>query len=164
MNGKEKFRDADYMGRVSGTKEGVGRTPEKRGFRVRTAVPWGGPSGIRHHLAMIFFLLLSARVTQLIRGFGSSWKSSVESLSQDVMRSFTNFRNGTSIIQVTCNSRSPLPPRPITGLPSSFLRVRNLDLRSQQLEHLSVPSWLDLQLPAMPKVLAEPEADGYRHP
>uniref|UniRef100_H9H7V6 Vacuolar protein sorting-associated protein 52 homolog n=1 Tax=Monodelphis domestica TaxID=13616 RepID=H9H7V6_MONDO len=36
-----------------------------------------------------------ARVTQLIRGFGSSWKSSVESLSQDVMRSFTNFRNGT---------------------------------------------------------------------
>ncbi|XP_036783581.1 vacuolar protein sorting-associated protein 52 homolog isoform X4 [Manis pentadactyla] len=40
-----------------------------------------------------------ARVIQLIRGFGSSWKSSVESLSQDVMRSFTNFRNGTSIIQ-----------------------------------------------------------------
>uniref|UniRef100_A0A8P0T8C6 Vacuolar protein sorting-associated protein 52 homolog n=1 Tax=Canis lupus familiaris TaxID=9615 RepID=A0A8P0T8C6_CANLF len=40
-----------------------------------------------------------ARVTQLIRGFGSSWKSSVESLSQDVMRGFTNFRNGTSIIQ-----------------------------------------------------------------
>uniref|UniRef100_A0A2K6GW31 Vacuolar protein sorting-associated protein 52 homolog n=1 Tax=Propithecus coquereli TaxID=379532 RepID=A0A2K6GW31_PROCO len=40
-----------------------------------------------------------ARVTQLIRGFGSSWKSSVEALSQDVMRSFTNFRNGTSIIQ-----------------------------------------------------------------
>ncbi|XP_006860415.1 PREDICTED: vacuolar protein sorting-associated protein 52 homolog isoform X3 [Chrysochloris asiatica] len=40
-----------------------------------------------------------ARVTQLIRGFGSSWKTSVESLSQDVMRSFTNFRNGTSIIQ-----------------------------------------------------------------
>uniref|UniRef100_F7H853 Vacuolar protein sorting-associated protein 52 homolog n=1 Tax=Macaca mulatta TaxID=9544 RepID=F7H853_MACMU len=49
-----------------------------------------------------------ARVTQLIRGFGSSWKSSVESLSQDVMRSFTNFRNGTSIIQVTCKSQPPL--------------------------------------------------------
>ena len=47
------------------------------------------------------FLWRSARVTQLIRGFGSSWKASVESLSQDVMRSFTNFRNGTSIIQVT---------------------------------------------------------------
>ncbi|XP_058475002.1 vacuolar protein sorting-associated protein 52 homolog isoform X1 [Solea solea] len=40
-----------------------------------------------------------ARVTQLVRGFSSSWKQSVESMSQDVMRSFTNFKNGTSIIQ-----------------------------------------------------------------
>nr|XP_021136635.1 vacuolar protein sorting-associated protein 52 homolog [Columba livia] len=30
-----------------------------------------------------------ARVTQLARGFSSTWKASVESLSQDVMRSFT---------------------------------------------------------------------------
>lgn len=41
-----------------------------------------------------------ARVTQLVRGFASTWKTSVESLSQDVMRSFSNFKNGTSIIQV----------------------------------------------------------------
>ncbi|KAJ8273736.1 hypothetical protein GJAV_G00104970 [Gymnothorax javanicus] len=40
-----------------------------------------------------------ARITQLIRGFSSSWKQSVEALSQDVMRSFTNFKNGTGIIQ-----------------------------------------------------------------
>ncbi|XP_051632223.1 vacuolar protein sorting-associated protein 52 homolog isoform X2 [Manacus candei] len=40
-----------------------------------------------------------ARATQLIRGFSSTWKSSVESLSQDVMRSFSNFKIGTSIIQ-----------------------------------------------------------------
>uniref|UniRef100_A0AAY4D292 Vacuolar protein sorting-associated protein 52 homolog n=1 Tax=Denticeps clupeoides TaxID=299321 RepID=A0AAY4D292_9TELE len=39
------------------------------------------------------------RITQLVRGFSSTWKQSVESLSQDVMRSFTNFKNGTSIIQ-----------------------------------------------------------------
>ncbi|MBN3318317.1 VPS52 protein, partial [Atractosteus spatula] len=39
------------------------------------------------------------RVTQLVRGFSSTWKQSVESLSQDVMRSFTNFKNGTGIIQ-----------------------------------------------------------------
>ncbi|XP_056299465.1 vacuolar protein sorting-associated protein 52 homolog [Pseudoliparis swirei] len=39
------------------------------------------------------------RITQLVRGFSSSWKQSVESMSQDVMRSFTNFKNGTSIIQ-----------------------------------------------------------------
>uniref|UniRef100_A0A3B4UF05 Vacuolar protein sorting-associated protein 52 homolog n=1 Tax=Seriola dumerili TaxID=41447 RepID=A0A3B4UF05_SERDU len=41
-----------------------------------------------------------ARITQLVRGFSSTWKQSVESMSQDVMRSFTNFKNGTSIIQV----------------------------------------------------------------
>ncbi|MXQ85540.1 hypothetical protein E5288_WYG011230 [Bos mutus] len=63
-----------------------------------------------------------ARVTQLIRGFGSSWKSSVESLSQDVMRSFTNFRNGTSIIQsVKEEEKAPpkkyaiKPPRDLTS-------------------------------------------------
>lgn len=41
-----------------------------------------------------------ARVTQLARGFSNTWKASVESLSQDVMRSFSNFKNGTGIIQV----------------------------------------------------------------
>ncbi|MGH0155229.1 UNVERIFIED_CONTAM: hypothetical protein FKN15_066897 [Acipenser sinensis] len=40
-----------------------------------------------------------ARVNQLVRGFAGSWKQSVENLSQDVMRSFTNFKNGTGIIQ-----------------------------------------------------------------
>lgn len=40
-----------------------------------------------------------ARVTQLVRGFSSTWKAAVEALSQDVMRSFSNFKNGTSIIQ-----------------------------------------------------------------
>ncbi|XP_044028503.1 vacuolar protein sorting-associated protein 52 homolog isoform X1 [Siniperca chuatsi] len=40
-----------------------------------------------------------ARIIQLVRGFSSTWKQSVESMSQDVMRSFTNFKNGTSIIQ-----------------------------------------------------------------
>ncbi|KAJ8000122.1 hypothetical protein DPEC_G00201570 [Dallia pectoralis] len=40
-----------------------------------------------------------ARITQLIRGFSSTWKQSVEALSQEVMRSFTNFKNGTGIIQ-----------------------------------------------------------------
>ncbi|XP_076862409.1 vacuolar protein sorting-associated protein 52 homolog [Brachyhypopomus gauderio] len=39
------------------------------------------------------------RITQLVRGFSTSWKQAVEALSQDVMRSFTNFKNGTSIIQ-----------------------------------------------------------------
>uniref|UniRef100_A0A671PPA4 Vacuolar protein sorting-associated protein 52 homolog n=1 Tax=Sinocyclocheilus anshuiensis TaxID=1608454 RepID=A0A671PPA4_9TELE len=41
----------------------------------------------------------TTRITQLVRGFSSTWKQSVEALSQDVMHSFTNFKNGTSIIQ-----------------------------------------------------------------
>ncbi|XP_077363755.1 vacuolar protein sorting-associated protein 52 homolog [Festucalex cinctus] len=40
-----------------------------------------------------------ARICQLVRGFSASWKQSVEAMSQDVMRSFTNFKNGTGIIQ-----------------------------------------------------------------
>ncbi|XP_028256250.1 vacuolar protein sorting-associated protein 52 homolog isoform X1 [Parambassis ranga] len=40
-----------------------------------------------------------ARITHLVRGFSGTWKQSVEAMSQDVMRSFTNFKNGTSIIQ-----------------------------------------------------------------
>ncbi|XP_077404037.1 vacuolar protein sorting-associated protein 52 homolog isoform X2 [Vanacampus margaritifer] len=40
-----------------------------------------------------------ARICQLVRGFSGSWKQSVEAMSQDVMRSFTNFKNGTGIIQ-----------------------------------------------------------------
>ncbi|TNN54224.1 Vacuolar protein sorting-associated protein 52 [Liparis tanakae] len=43
--------------------------------------------------------VLDTRPHYLVRGFSSSWKQSVESMSQDVMRSFTNFKNGTSIIQ-----------------------------------------------------------------
>ncbi|XP_061520368.1 vacuolar protein sorting-associated protein 52 homolog [Phycodurus eques] len=40
-----------------------------------------------------------ARICQLVRGFSGTWKQSVEAMSQDVMRSFTNFKNGTGIIQ-----------------------------------------------------------------
>uniref|UniRef100_A0A8C3J5B0 Vacuolar protein sorting-associated protein 52 homolog n=1 Tax=Calidris pygmaea TaxID=425635 RepID=A0A8C3J5B0_9CHAR len=57
-------------------------------------LPWGG--------VLTFFSTpppFPARVTQLARGFSSTWKASVESLSQDVMRSFSNFKNGTGIIQ-----------------------------------------------------------------
>lgn len=49
----------------------------------------------------------AARVTQLVRGFAGTWKAAVEALSQDVMRSFTNFKNGTSIIQVGDPERGP---------------------------------------------------------
>ncbi|XP_064650085.1 vacuolar protein sorting-associated protein 52 homolog isoform X2 [Lineus longissimus] len=39
------------------------------------------------------------RVTQLVRGFSEEWKRSIELINQDVMRSFSNFKNGTQILQ-----------------------------------------------------------------
>lgn len=39
------------------------------------------------------------RIQQLVRGFASEWKKSIEMLNHEVMNSFTNFRNGTAILQ-----------------------------------------------------------------
>lgn len=64
---------------------------EARGYRLTL---------ITDVLVWLVGVLAAARVTQLVRGFSCTWKQSVESMSQDVMRSFTNFKNGTSIIQV----------------------------------------------------------------
>ncbi len=40
------------------------------------------------------------RIQQLVRGFASDWKKSIETLNHDIMQSFTNFKNGTAILQV----------------------------------------------------------------
>ncbi|XP_005095273.1 vacuolar protein sorting-associated protein 52 homolog isoform X2 [Aplysia californica] len=39
------------------------------------------------------------RVQQIVRGFNSDWKRALESINQEVMRAFTNFKNGTQILQ-----------------------------------------------------------------
>ncbi|XP_053380589.1 vacuolar protein sorting-associated protein 52 homolog isoform X2 [Mercenaria mercenaria] len=39
------------------------------------------------------------RVTQLVKGFNADWKRALEYINQEVMRSFTNFKNGTQILQ-----------------------------------------------------------------
>ncbi|KAL4219562.1 Vacuolar protein sorting-associated protein 52 [Mactra antiquata] len=39
------------------------------------------------------------RVTQIVKGFNSDWKRALEYINQEVMRSFTNFKNGTQILQ-----------------------------------------------------------------
>ncbi len=41
------------------------------------------------------------RINQLVRGFSNDWKKSIEELNQDIMHSFTNFKNGTAILQVS---------------------------------------------------------------
>ena len=39
------------------------------------------------------------RITQIVRGFNNDWKRAIELINQDSMRSFTNFKNGTQILQ-----------------------------------------------------------------
>ncbi|KAL5011476.1 hypothetical protein ScPMuIL_010027 [Solemya velum] len=39
------------------------------------------------------------RVQQIVRGFNNDWKKALEVINQDVMRAFTNFKNGTQILQ-----------------------------------------------------------------
>ncbi len=48
------------------------------------------------------------RIQQLVRGFSSDWKKSIEDLNQDIMHSFTNFRNGTTILQVSLGNLATL--------------------------------------------------------
>ena len=44
--------------------------------------------------------LCLGRIQQLVRGFASDWKRSIENINQEIMRSFSNFKNGTAILQV----------------------------------------------------------------
>eukprot|EP00794_Sanderia_malayensis_P015923 gene15923-17524_t len=39
------------------------------------------------------------KIEQLIRGFAADWKQAIETINQDVMRSFSNFKTGTNILQ-----------------------------------------------------------------
>ncbi|KAF6039990.1 vps52 [Bugula neritina] len=38
-------------------------------------------------------------ISQLIRGFNADWKKAIDSINADIMRSFTNFKSGTQILQ-----------------------------------------------------------------
>ena len=51
------------------------------------------------------FVFCIVRVTQIVKGFNADWKKSIELINQDVMRSFTNFKNGTQILQVSIEWR-----------------------------------------------------------
>ena len=52
--------------------------------------------------AIIFYrtFLYLGRVAQLIRGFATDWKRGIEAINHEIMRSFSNLKNGTAILQV----------------------------------------------------------------
>ncbi|KAI1730474.1 vps52 / sac2 family domain-containing protein [Ditylenchus destructor] len=42
----------------------------------------------------------AGKVTQIVRSFGVEWKRSIESINNEILQSFTNFKNGTNILQM----------------------------------------------------------------
>ncbi|VDK83209.1 unnamed protein product [Onchocerca ochengi] len=43
----------------------------------------------------------SDSVTKIVRSFCAHWKKSIDAINNEIVRSFTNFKNGTNILQVT---------------------------------------------------------------
>ncbi|CAD5112736.1 DgyrCDS1955 [Dimorphilus gyrociliatus] len=52
----------------------------------------GGSDGLKQQ---------EARINQIVRGFNTDWKRAIESINSQIMKSFTNFKNGTQILQGT---------------------------------------------------------------
>lgn len=48
----------------------------------------------------LFNIYTAGRVPQIVRGFNADWKRALEVINGEVMRAFTNFKNGTQILQV----------------------------------------------------------------
>ena len=48
----------------------------------------------------VYMFILTERVQTIVRGFNNDWKRALEIINQEVMRAFTNFKNGTQILQV----------------------------------------------------------------
>uniref|UniRef100_A0A914CG91 Vacuolar protein sorting-associated protein 52 homolog n=1 Tax=Acrobeloides nanus TaxID=290746 RepID=A0A914CG91_9BILA len=41
----------------------------------------------------------TGKVTQIVRSFSADWKRSIEAINHEILQSFTNFKNGTNILQ-----------------------------------------------------------------
>lgn len=52
-------------------------------------------------ISTAFSLLILGFVEKIIRNFAMRWKAVIENMNQEVMRSFSNFKNGTAILQVS---------------------------------------------------------------
>lgn len=76
------------------------------------------------------------KIMQLVRGFNNDWKKAIEIINQDTMRSFTNFKNGTQILQGALTQliqyyhrfHKVLSQRPFANLPirSELINIHNV--------------------------------------
>uniref|UniRef100_A0A183V8G5 Vacuolar protein sorting-associated protein 52 homolog n=1 Tax=Toxocara canis TaxID=6265 RepID=A0A183V8G5_TOXCA len=44
----------------------------------------------------------SEKVTGIVRSFSANWKKSIDAINKEILQSFTNFKNGTNILQASC--------------------------------------------------------------
>jgi hypothetical protein len=56
-------------------------------------------------LITTFIRFSEGHVNPLIKNFTNDWKKSLELINQEIMRSFTNFKNGQSILQVNAQMK-----------------------------------------------------------
>lgn len=76
------------------------------------------------------------KIVQLVRGFNNDWKKAIEIINQETMRSFTNFKNGTQILQGALTQliqyyhrfHKVLSQRPFANLPirSELINIHNV--------------------------------------
>lgn len=76
------------------------------------------------------------KIVPLVRGFNNDWKKAIEIINQDTMRSFTNFKNGTQILQGALTQliqyyhrfHKVLSQKPFANLPirSELINIHNV--------------------------------------
>ena len=49
---------------------------------------------------ILIFFVQTGQVSQLVKDFAVRWKAAIEGMNSELMRSFSNFKNGTQILQV----------------------------------------------------------------
>lgn len=66
------------------------------GFGGMIAFVKDAESSLEHHKPI---RVGQGEVEQLVRGFSADWKKAIDDIDHEVMRSFSNFKNGTAILQ-----------------------------------------------------------------
>lgn len=79
-------------------------------------------------------MILSEKVTGIVRSFSANWKKSIDAINKEILQSFTNFKNGTNILQVRYTGIPFLFP--VFYMWESLIKVATSCKQSVQILHL----------------------------
>ncbi|KAK0406157.1 hypothetical protein QR680_018400 [Steinernema hermaphroditum] len=51
------------------------------------------------HTQLLIRYANSGHITDIVKAFGANWKKSIDAINREILTSFTNFKNGTNILQ-----------------------------------------------------------------